>query len=290
MLHRKKKDKKFKKKRDKETHSKRSKKKYKFVQNIEDEIVNLNHQILELKNFITGGMKNLDLWARLIDFLSLRAILIDDIKDFDQMQNSTKLDDKLEKSIALYQEGYAAYRRGDFDQAEKKLRDSISLFEENIISIFTLANIFYLKRDYERAESTLNKCLNFCDDPTASKVLTNMGMIALKNNDLKKAETFLLKALEFDDKNSFSLNNLGLLHEMKGNIKKAIEYYKQASIINPNDHEIWYNLGNLLGKTGDKGARLFCFMKAEDLGFPELGEIIDDLVDQNIKPKDPFSK
>ncbi|MEX2684037.1 MAG: hypothetical protein Q6373_020880 [Candidatus Sigynarchaeota archaeon] len=55
----------------------------------------------------------------------------------------------------------------------------------------------------------------------------------------------------------------------------------------PSDEELWYNLGNVLGKAGKKAERLFCFMKAEECGFLELKGFIRDLVAQGIKPVDP---
>jgi hypothetical protein len=45
----------------------------------------------------------------------------------------------------------------------------------------------------------------------------------------------------------------------------------------------------VLGKAGKKAERLYCFMKAEKLGFTELDDIISDLVLQGIAPVDPIS-
>ncbi|MFA7289291.1 MAG: tetratricopeptide repeat protein, partial [Melioribacteraceae bacterium] len=54
----------------------------------------------------------------------------------------------------------------------------------------------------------------------------NLGMVA-------EATESLLKALEFEPNNEETLFNLGILHEKKDDFLEAIEYFKRATIADP---------------------------------------------------------
>jgi len=197
--------------------------------------------------------------------------------------------DQIDASMAEYLAGYQAYQDGDFTEAEVRLAKSASLLEWNILALLNLGNLYFLQGLHDKAEQSFSKALLHAEGDARSEILTNLGMCALKMENISEAGECFHQAIDLDPGNALALNDMGLVKEMEGNEGEALEYYKAAIKADLEDDEIWYNLGTLLGKQGNKEGRLYCFMKAEELGFAGLKELIDDLVDQGIKPVNPLA-
>lgn len=198
-------------------------------------------------------------------------------------------DDPIDASMVEYLAGYKEYQDGNFMDAEVHFSKSIDLLEWNILALLNLGNLYYLQGAYDKAEMIFDKALKYAEHDASSEILTNLGMNALKRDLITDAEEFFHHAIDLNPGNALALNDMGLVKEREENDDEALVYYKQAVQVDPSDDELWYNLGTLLGKLGDKEGRLYCFMKAEERGFIELDEMIQDLVDQEIKPRNPLN-
>jgi tetratricopeptide (TPR) repeat protein len=64
------------------------------------------------------------------------------------------------------------------------------------------------------------------------------------------AMTLYQATLERNPKCWMAYNNLGLIFEEKGDLKKALDYYNQSILFNPKNAEAYNNLGGLMLKTG----------------------------------------
>ncbi|MBM2837568.1 MAG: tol-pal system protein YbgF [Deltaproteobacteria bacterium] len=58
---------------------------------------------------------------------------------------------------------------------------------------------------------------------------TEKGLAALQNGELNYAQALFEQALKENPRDSFTLNNLGVVHERRGNYKKALEMYQAAA-------------------------------------------------------------
>ncbi len=254
--------------------------------NEETTIAAVQEHIDEIKQVLQGKTPVMRVWGTLADLYALKAAMqarTDDAADF----QSGASQDAVDESMGEYVAGYKDYQEGSLADAEAHLEASIDRLGRNVLARLTLGNLFFVAGEHGKAETTLNAALPHCEGSALSEVLTNLGMNAFKAGKVPDAEGHFTRALEVDPANAYALNNLGLVREARDDLDGAIPWYVKAVEANASDEELWYNLGNALGKVGKKAERLFCFMKAEERGFTELKELIDDLVAQGIKPADP---
>jgi Flp pilus assembly protein TadD len=66
-------------------------------------------------------------------------------------------------------------------------------------------------------------------NPTPVQKLNQDGVQAVKKRDFKKAEKLFYKAYLLDPDDPFTLNNLGYISELQGNVQRALRYYELAS-------------------------------------------------------------
>lgn len=64
---------------------------------------------------------------------------------------------------------------------------------------------------------------------TPVQKLNRDGVKAVNKHDYKKAETLFLKAYLYDPSDPFTLNNLGYISELQGNLDRAEKFYKLAA-------------------------------------------------------------
>ena len=63
---------------------------------------------------------------------------------------------------------------------------------------------------------------------TPVQALNRDGVAALKKHDINKAKQLFYKAYLVDPNDPFTLNNLGYVSELEGNLERARRYYDQA--------------------------------------------------------------
>lgn len=107
---------------------------------------------------------------------------------------------------------------------------------------------FYLKKEYDNALLIYNDMLK--QDKT-SELCVNIGAIYKIKGDFKKAVNFYVEAIKINPKNSFSYNNLGNLFKELKDYKLAIRAYTDAIKINQKDYNAYNNLGILYETIGD---------------------------------------
>src|SRR5579862_3977809 len=64
---------------------------------------------------------------------------------------------------------------------------------------------------------------------TPVQKLNREGVDAVRKHNLKKAEELFYKAYLFDPDDSFTLNNLGYISELQGQIERAEKFYALAA-------------------------------------------------------------
>jgi len=154
--------------------------------------------------------------------------------------------------------------------------DMENLSEDKINELLTLGFQEYKKRDYDKALEYNNEALrlaNLLDNKElACFSLINFGTTYMGKNEYNEAEKYLNQALnlcEYSEKKSLLitiLTNLGWIYQnIRGNYKKAIEYYQEAEQISEDLGDVknrrfsLSNIGSIYTKWGkfDEASKYF---------------------------------
>jgi Ca-activated chloride channel family protein len=114
---------------------------------------------------------------------------------------------------------------------------------------------YFNKGDFKTASKILNKQVK--DNPNNNDILINSSGVDYKLNKFDESKLKYNKVLNSSvsaqaDK-FVSFYNLGNVEFKQGNINKAINFYKEAIKINPDDKDSKYNLEVALKKLNEKG-------------------------------------
>lgn len=111
-----------------------------------------------------------------------------------------------------------------------------------------------VKKNYSQALVNLLKAKEF--DPKDSQVRNNLGMAYYFREQLPLAEKELLKAIELDKKNTDAKVNLGTIYMEKNRNKEARVQYEKAleDLTYSSQFRTYYNLAILSLKDGDRAS------------------------------------
>ena len=85
---------------------------------------------------------------------------------------------------------------------------------------------------------------------------------AIANNNYEYAKLLIEKELKLNP-NVFELNfKLGLLHNISGDLKKAINFYKKSTLLNPNYSPAYCNLGIVYDKLSNRNLAIKYYQTA----------------------------
>ncbi len=146
-----------------------------------------------------------------------------------QTKQSSNLKDPSEKAMALYNKGVQ-----DFDKKE---------YPSAI-------------RNYEIAIAI---------DPDYIDAYNNLGLTFYETNVVDSASYYLQKSLQKLPSGTTAMQDLALVEEKKGNLPKALEYYKRISVLEPGNPEGFYNAGRILATMARLDEALIETQEAEKL-------------------------
>src|SRR5215467_2871913 len=92
-----------------------------------------------------------------------------------------------------------------------------------------------------------------------SNLLLKRGIRAWRKGELVRAGQWALKATDVDETNAKAFHVLAMALERMGHLHKALVTYERAFQLDPNDPELWINLGLIAWnlKQNDGAARMF---------------------------------
>ena len=82
--------------------------------------------------------------------------------------------------------------------------------------------------------------------PTNTQVLVNIGTVCLMSGDLVGARQAFEAALDIDPDVARAHNSLGVIAAREGRMPEAVERWKRAVALNPEDYQTLFNLGSQL--------------------------------------------
>ena len=147
------------------------------------------------------------------------------------LQHALNLDQK--NPFTLNNLGVAKEAEGDFEGALKYYTAAADLHSEERV-IVSQSGAWRGKPISEMASETakrLSQRMQTVGAPEEKAGLLNLhGVAALNRNDREAAGKAFLQAYQLDPKSAFSLNNLGYLAEMDGDLETAQVFYEKARL------------------------------------------------------------
>ena len=87
-------------------------------------------------------------------------------------------------------------------------------------------------------------------DANNAPALQNLGIVALRRDDVATAQQQLSRALELNPRLPLALNTLGVVFARRGDFGRAVDAWNRAVAIDPRQYDALYNIGLVEGRAG----------------------------------------
>lgn len=141
------------------------------------------------------------------------------------------------------------------DEARTHARQALRLDPENASGWNLAGRIAMAQSAWARAESALRRAVEL--DPMNPMIHNNLGLLYIYTHKGEDAVDSLETAVELyeHDAPHFVLNNLGLAHELAGNLEGAEEAFEQALVVNPTYSRARVNLERVAASLAELEAK-----------------------------------
>ncbi len=152
-------------------------------------------------------------------------------------------------ALTELQQGVSAVAAEDLAEAERRFERSLELDPNSVSALVALADVSIQKGDMARASKYLGQAARL--SPNDAGVLTARGRFLSVQKDYREAEKALKAAIAANprlERPRYELGNVYLLGFHKP--KDAIDAYRSALAIDPNDVRVRFTLANVLAQSG----------------------------------------
>jgi Flp pilus assembly protein TadD len=156
----------------------------------------------------------------------------------------------------------ALYRKGNHDEAEVLLREVIKESPATITPYMYLPLIAMEKKDFDDAAQTLQEAIDHFPRMTAFK--NNLAVLYESMDKPEDAEKLYRQALEVDPHNKKICKNLADFYYKTQILGAARELFEKIADAY-NDWQIFFKLGNIHLRQGDKEKALEYWYRAREL-------------------------
>jgi arylsulfatase A-like enzyme/Tfp pilus assembly protein PilF len=87
-------------------------------------------------------------------------------------------------------------------------------------------------------------------DPNNAPALQNMGIVALRRDDVAGAQSYLVRALALNARLPLALNTLGVVYARQGDYAHAVESWNRAVAVDPRQYDALFNSGLVEARAG----------------------------------------
>jgi superkiller protein 3 len=87
-------------------------------------------------------------------------------------------------------------------------------------------------------------------DPNNAPALQNLGIVALRRDDVAAAQSYLSRALALNPRLPLALNTLGVVYARQGDYAHAVESWNRAVAVDPRQYDALFNAGLVEGRAG----------------------------------------
>ena len=89
-------------------------------------------------------------------------------------------------------------------------------------------------------------------DANNAPALQNLGIVALRRDDVAGAMSFLGRALALNPRLPLALNTLGVVYARQGDYARAVESWNRAVDVDPRQYDALFNIGLVEGRAGHR--------------------------------------
>ncbi len=144
--------------------------------------------------------------------------------------------------------GRVALERGQLEKCSQRLTKAIE-FDPNLGEAYYFRGIVFERwKQFERAHEDYSKAYELHADNVGFLLAVSEMLLALDRSD--EALALLESKTTYFDQNAGIRVALGQMFQMRGDFKKAAEYFRQASLLRPDDLQILEELA--MARIGDK--------------------------------------
>ncbi len=152
------------------------------------------------------------------------------------------------KAQAKWEQGLAAHRQGDLDQARALYERVLKWHPNHFDAVHMLGLLAYQQGHLDRAALFIAKALRI--DPDAASAHNNYANVLQDQRKLTSALASYDRAISLDPQYAEAHNNRGDLLQVMGRVPDALLSYARALEISPRYAAAFYNQGNALGRLG----------------------------------------
>lgn len=158
--------------------------------------------------------------------------------------------------------GSACVEAGDMDNAERLLREAVTVRPDNPAVHFELGKLWLRRDDMERAAPFFANAAQLLPGfaPAAANLGATLGELGRTDEALAAFET----ALAADPENEQVLNNLGVLYRETGRLGDSDATFRRAIQLMPDLAFGYYNLGHTLFLQGRYQASLSAYREGQE--------------------------
>lgn len=193
---------------------------------------------------------------------------------------------------------------GAYEQAEKILKNIVSVGEPASIDYYLLGELYEVKNAFEEAEKAYGQAVEL--DPSNAKAAVTLGRFLLKINKLGEAEAYLTKAAAAMPGNAELNLALGNVFQAQKKYQEAALEFNKCLSLDPSDKAALYAFGSSLAALGRISSAVEIFQRGTEefpddpdfkislaLAFSNMGKCEAALSELNaalkIIPDDPFA-
>ncbi len=141
-----------------------------------------------------------------------------------------------------YEYAYAYFNKQDYANAEQEILKYLNTYQNDHKGLLLLGKIYYTQNKKEKCVELLDQ-LNK-EENKDSETLNFIGLIKTFQNKLKEAESYFLEAIKKNKESSYYYN-LANVYLKEGELEIAKRYYNLAISLAPKNHNYHFALANL---------------------------------------------
>ena len=180
----------------------------------------------------------------------------------------------------LYQQGIAAYDRGNLSEAESIFSQVVKIDPNNADAYIYLGIALRKQGKLDQAIAAYEKAIQL--DSNDALAYYNLGLALRQQGKLDQAIANYEKAIQLDPDFALAYNNLGIALADQGKLDEAIASYEKAIQLDPDFALAYYNLGLALRQQGKLDQAIANYEKAIQLdpnyaaAYNNLGNALSD--------------
>ncbi len=199
-------------------------------------------EALALARQVVEARPDMDAGRELYGFMLRQNDMIPQaIQQFEIMMKDPNVDDDDRVQLALL---YC--ETGQPQRAIDLLKPRVGTRDPDVLNAYgtALANAGQPKEAMATFESIID------GDANNAPAYQNLGIVALQQNEMQLAQTYLTRALDLNPRLPLALNTMGVLYARMSDYERAVASWKQAVQIDPHQFDALFNMGLVEGHAG----------------------------------------